>query len=378
MYASLRQLMPQYTTDFVDGEALLALIPKLRPLAKTPQDSVYHAEGDVWTHTLMVLDAIKELPAYAHANEDDRFVLFASALFHDIAKPSCTREENGRITSAGHSRRGAVDTRVLLWRAGVPFTLRERVCRIVASHQAPFFILGSDRRGRRPEFILHQLSEEGRFCDLHTVAEADMRGRDYHGKDHILGDLELAKIFAKEEGCWTGAKRFPDAHTRLAYFRSNGGTYADHAFHQEKGSRVIVLSGLPASGKNTWVAHHHPDLPVISFDDAKAELGIKHGDNVGAAVHLANDKARTLLRQKAPFVWNATHLSPLMRNKTLDLLYAYHAEVELVYLETDEQTIKERNQSRNSTLTNAGIDAMLCRWEVPLPWEAHHVRYEAT
>ncbi|KAG1433511.1 hypothetical protein G6F57_022096 [Rhizopus arrhizus] len=41
--------------------------------------------------------------------------------------------------------------------------------------------------------------------------------------------------------------------------------------------------------------------------------------------HLAIARARELLRRKAPFVWNATHLSELMRKKTLDLLYSYHA-----------------------------------------------------
>jgi len=210
------------------------------------------------------------------------------------------------------------------------------------------------------------------------VAEADMRGRVYHAKANVLADLELVQMMAEEEGCWTSPKRFADAHTRLSYFRSQGGIPGDYPFHQEAGSRVVVVAGLPASGKNTWVARHHAELPVISFDDAKAELGLAHGDNAGAAVHLAHDRAKDLLRQRAPFVWNATHLTPLMRQKTLDLLYAYKAEVELVYLESDERTIKDRNRRRDTTLTNAGIDAMLCRWEVPLPWEAHRVRYEMT
>ena len=35
------------------------------------------------------------------------------------------------------------------------------------------------------------------------------------------------------------------------------------------------------------------------------------------------DRAKSLLREKQPFVWNSTHLSAQMRKKTLDLLYAY-------------------------------------------------------
>lgn len=82
------------------------------------------------------------------------------------------------------------------------------------------------------------------------------------------------------------------------------------------------------------------------------------------------------MRAKTPFIWNATHLSEQMRGKTLDLLFRYGAEVELVYLESDERTIRARNSARDTTLNNAAIDKMVHRWEVPSTREAHVVRYE--
>lgn len=376
MDARLRHYLPQSPADPVDGPAWLEIIPSLADLAHTPQDPIYHAEGDVWTHTLMVLDALKASAAYAASDADTRLVLFLAALLHDIAKPSCTQvEAGGRISSAGHSRRGAVDARIVLWRLGVPFALRERICRIVATHQVPFFVLGNDRRGRRPEFVLHQLAEEGRVCDLHAVAHADMVGRTYHGKVSVLDDLALVRVMAEEEGCWSSPRPFADAHTRWRYFQTQGAVSPDHPFHQEPGSRVIVMAGLPASGKNTWVATHHPDLPVVSFDDAKQALGWKPGDSPGAAVHWATDRARELLRARAPFVWNATHLSPSMRQKTLGLLADYHAETHVVYLEAPEPVLHSRNSARNTTLRGRDLTDMLHRWDVPLPWEAHSVRY---
>jgi predicted kinase len=62
-----------------------------------------------------------------------------------------------------------------------------------------------------------------------------------------------------------------------------------------------------------------------------------------------------------------------MRQKTLDLLFAYGAEVELVYLEQPRATLLRRNSRRDSTLTNKALQGMLHRWEVPLPTEAHMV-----
>ncbi|MCL9842682.1 hypothetical protein PP728_24540, partial [Ralstonia solanacearum] len=76
-----------------------------------------------------------------------------------------------------------------------------------------------------------------------------------------------------------------------------------------------------------------------------------------------------------PFIWNATHLSERMRQKTLDLLFAYHAEVEITYLEQPRAELLRRNTKRDTSLSNKALESMLHRWAVPLPTEAHHVRY---
>ncbi|MGL4668800.1 MAG: HD domain-containing protein, partial [Saezia sp.] len=89
-----------------DFAFLLEAIPALCALQDTPQDPVYHAEGDVWTHTQMVVKEMLGQQEYQQASEEDRFVLFWSALLHDMAKPATTAIDptSGRITQAGHSR----------------------------------------------------------------------------------------------------------------------------------------------------------------------------------------------------------------------------------------------------------------------------------
>lgn len=165
-----------------------------------------------------------------------------------------------------------------------------------------------------------------------------------------------------------------DAHTRVSYFRG-ADVHPDYALFQEDGSKVMVMCGLPASGKNTWVDANRPGFPVISFDDAREELGLRHGQNDGQAAHFAVDKAKSLLRKKLPFVWNATHLSQSMRNKSLDLLYSYGAEVEIVYVESSRAELLRRNTKRNTSLTNKALLAMLLKWELPVPTEAHRTTY---
>ncbi len=47
-------------------------------------------------------------------------------------------------------------------------------------------------------------------------------------------------------------------------------------------------------------------------------------------------------------------------------------------LEVPSTVLFQRNGKRDTTLTQKDLERMLHRWELPLPWEAHEVRYEAT
>ncbi len=361
-----------------DWAWFLHAIPGLTLLADTPQDPYYHAEGNVWIHTRMVIEALMRGGDYIVASDDERFVLFYAALLHDVAKPATTviDVDSGRIGQPGHSKRGAIDARIFCWYAGVPFGLREELCRLITVHQLPFFALAGNKNGQSAEFLVRKLSHELDLRLLAALAQADMEGRNFEKKNDCLVDIELFRELARDEQCYGKPKHFADRHTLLSYCR--GAAIApDFVHHQNHGSKVTMMAGLPASGKNHWVSRHRAALPVVSIDDAREELGLKHGANEGAAAHRAIDFAKELLRAQAPFVWNTTHLSAQMRKKTLDLLFAYDAEVEIVYLEQAPEVIFKRNTQRDTSLPNKAIERMLFKWEVPLPTEAHVVRYEA-
>lgn len=360
-----------------DFKACLEAFPELELAKLTPQNPVYHGEGDVWTHTMMVVEELLALPDYQAATRDEQEIVFLAALLHDISKHSTTvvDQVTGAIGQPGHSRKGAIDTRIALWDAGMPFEARETVCRLVNVHQVPFWVMEGSRRGKSPEFLVRELSWQVDLRLLALLAEADMRGRICADKQKVLDNIELFRELAREEGCCGTPRAFADDHTRVSYFRG-ADVHPDYALFQEAGSQVTVMSGLPASGKDTWVAANRKGLPVVSFDDARAELGLKHGENEGQAAHYAVDKAKELLRQKAPFVWNATHLSLQSRQKTLDLLFAYNAQVELVYLERPRAELLRRNNKRNTSLSNKALLAMVHKWELATPVETHSIRYE--
>ncbi|MCT6868245.1 AAA family ATPase [Gilliamella sp. A7] len=374
-YSQLQQEIA-YSISQDNFDQWLDCIPELNKLTITPQDPIYHGEGNVWIHTQMVLRALIAQDDFAASSDEDKFVLFMTALLHDIAKPETTiiDEISGRISQPRHSQKGEISSRILLWRNGVPFELREKICRIIRVHQIPFYALSDDNNYKSPQWLIHRLSWQLPVWMLCMQAKADILGRISADKARMIDEVELFKQLALEEECLYQPRQFIDDYTRIQYFRGSN-VLPDYALYPQKGPKVILLSGLPASGKNSWISKYYPKLPVASYDDARNQLKLKHGQNEGLVIQFVLAKVKQYLRENQSFIWNATHLSRDMREKALDLLYAYHAEVEIVYLEQSEKTLYQRNSSRDTSLANKKITQMLSKWQVPLPTEAHKVTY---
>ena len=101
------------------------------------QDPVYHAEGDVLTHTEMVLAQLRTNPGFEILGEETRHVLYAAALLHDIGKINCCQVEEGRVKNRGHSLQGSIIARGLLYGFGVERRRRESICLLIELHMHP-------------------------------------------------------------------------------------------------------------------------------------------------------------------------------------------------------------------------------------------------
>jgi putative nucleotidyltransferase with HDIG domain len=360
--------------DPIDWPAIEAFLERIVPvsvLAATPQDHAFHSEGDVWTHTKMVVEALVASAAYAGLDPEARSIVGTASLLHDIGKPSTTREENGKLTSRGHSARGEQIARVALWRLGVPFAQREHVCSLIRHHQVPFFGIAKPDAER----LAIKLSLVTRNDWLTQVADADGRGRrcaDPADQTRIVDHCALWAAHCAEHAVLDAPRAFASDHTRRVWLESEG-RHPDVAAHDDTTCEVTLLAGLPASGKSTWLAAH--PQPTVSLDDLRADLDVDPADGQAEVIAAAREQARGFLRSHTSFAWNATNLTRSLRGQLLELFRGYRARTHILYFERSEPDLIRSNAARPDPVPRAAIDRMIQRWTVPDPSEAHRVTY---
>lgn len=356
-----------------------SLIYKLR---QTPQEPAWHGEGDVLTHTRMVCEALAAMDAFRTADETTRQILFLAALLHDIGKIPSTRTEDGRWVSPGHTRIGAGMARQILWQdfglCGTPEKqqLREAVCGLIRYHSLPPHAIDEPDGTLR----LRRTAANGTLAPGFTMqklcilSEADIRGRIFPDQRALLEKVQLCRELAKEAGVLDAPYSFPSAYTAFSYLAGKN-ISPDYPLYEDTWGEVILMSGLPGTGKDTWIRENCPDIPMISLDGIRKALGISPRGNQEKVAAIAREQAREWLRKKQSFVWNATNITPTTRKKQIELFAGYGARVRLVYLETDWEEQLRRNRERADTVPGNAICDMLEKLTPPERFEAHRVEW---
>lgn len=351
-------------------------------MAETPQNPRWHGEGSVLAHTKLVTKAMTESPVFINADDQTRQILYLSAVFHDIGKIRTTRLEDGQLVSPGHTRAGAEMARQILWRdfglCGTPEKqrMRETICGLIRYHSLPPYAIENENGKLR----LLRVAANGEMTPSFSVrllcafSEADTLGRICNDKEDMLDRIALCAELAKETGCYDGPYPFPTAHT--AYTCLSGRQVSPaYPLYNDTWGEVILLSGLPGTGKDTWIKDNCPDLPMISLDEIRAELKIPPTRNQGIVVDTARERAKELLRKKQGFVWNATNILPMTRKQQVDLFISYGASVRVVYLETGWDEQLRRNAGRKDAVPESAVSDMLEKLTPPERFEAHRVEW---
>ena len=163
--------------------------PEVAALRGVGQEPMYHPEGDVFTHTMQVIDYAARLRGSAvHP-----LWLMLAALCHDFGKVSATRVIDGRIRAFKHENLGLPLAERFLARMTQEAALRRYVLNMVQLHMRPNALVYM--KSGRNAFM--KLFDEALVPgDLLLLAKADHMGRGEKGRDYEPLEEKLRFEFA--------------------------------------------------------------------------------------------------------------------------------------------------------------------------------------
>jgi tRNA nucleotidyltransferase (CCA-adding enzyme) len=176
------------------------LFPELLALAGCEQEPEWHPEGDVWVHTLQVIDQarlrIDDLP------RPQQIAVMLGAVTHDFGKPATTAFLDGRIRSIDHEEQGVAPATAFLDRINVHsidgYDVRRQVLGMVAQHLKPG--MWWKVRDEVGDGAFRRLSQKVDLELLARLAKADCNGRAPGAFDCSAMDwfLERARLLGVE------------------------------------------------------------------------------------------------------------------------------------------------------------------------------------
>jgi putative nucleotidyltransferase with HDIG domain len=143
--------------ELLDESGLLGdVLPEIAAMKGVEQPSGFHPEGDVWTHTLLMLDGLRSPSA----------TLAWGVLLHDVGKPGTFRVAPDRIRFDGHVELGVDLARGILRRLHFSNTDCEQIIALIANHMR-FKDVRKMRESTVKRFL--RLDRFGEHLELHRL-----------------------------------------------------------------------------------------------------------------------------------------------------------------------------------------------------------------
>jgi len=171
----LKAEYPSTAFRYMEEHGILEVIlPEVVTMRGVEQGTDHHPEGDVFEHTMFVLDTIPIAERKLH--------IMLTLLAHDLGKAVVGGLRDGEsVHFKGHGHAGADIARVMMGRLTTEVELTEQVVNLVKHHMRPYDLKRSPHKT-----TIRRLALKVDMEDLLTVHTADKKGR---GKDHTV-DLE--------------------------------------------------------------------------------------------------------------------------------------------------------------------------------------------
>ncbi len=304
------------------------------------EQSKYHTEGDVYTHTMMVC---------SHLAQYNDHNLFIAGLFHDIGKPK-TRHKKATKNSMSFTKHDSISAFMALdmldkLKEDLHIEInKEMIIKAIYMHQF-FHPIGEFVEG---EFFLDEESK----ININKIFGDDLEFYEFLlklGKADIKGRIS----FDMEESV-----------KRYEFFES----YIPYEYHsKEEGlPKAYMLTGLPTAGKSEFIKANFNDIEVLSTDDimktfVKGDLPYNmyfSPKNVEKAEVMIYERMKELIIQRKSFIIDQTNMTERVRNRKASIIPDKYYEKISVVCFVGEKELLKRNDKRKKEGKFIDVDTL--------------------
>ncbi len=161
----------------------------LKKLKDIPQSITHHPEGNVWNHTMLVID----VAALNKKESENKRAFMWAALLHDIGKAPATMVKKGRIIAYDHDKIGANMAEDFLKALTDEEELINKVKKLVRWHMQILFIA----KGRAFAEISKMMSQVS-YKEVALLGLCDRLGRGNLTEEKIQEEKEAIKVFIEK------------------------------------------------------------------------------------------------------------------------------------------------------------------------------------
>ena len=212
------------------------------------QLSKNHLEGDVWSHTCLVFKKFMEIMETRESLTINDLYACIAVLCHDLGKCNTRGENKGKITFYSHTF------------ASIQYTI-----------DFINYLSSKTYIGDYPYYyILNPISNHIDFlrCDFE-------KHKMYANYDSDLAYINCLLCYCDSNGRITTDNDNSDRIKEIVYTFNNRHNISAPE-NNNSDVEVILLCGVPGSGKNTFINKNYPNTPYISYDDIRIELYREH------------------------------------------------------------------------------------------------------
>lgn len=166
---------PQKGLQFLIDTEWIDNYPELKGIVDTPQEYDFHPEGTVDIHTGLAMNVASNIADEKGYEGDDKAILVASAMCHDLGKATTTDTTGDVITSYNHHVVGGRITKEFLKSIGAPKILHNTVVPLVTEHMSHIFFNPDSKKNT----VMHLAERLGdaTIKQLEDVIRADAGAR---------------------------------------------------------------------------------------------------------------------------------------------------------------------------------------------------------